>query len=74
MNATVFAFTLRGKATARRVAEALGAGCELLAPPRLAGEGFDGYAGSCLRLLLPVFWGFLSRATPTTSSATGSPI
>lgn len=46
MNATVFAFTLRGKATARRVAEALGGGCELLAPPRLAGEGFDGYAGS----------------------------
>ena len=45
MNAVLFAFTQRGKATARRVDEALGGGCALRCPARLAGDGFDAYAG-----------------------------
>ena len=45
MNAVIFAFTERGKATARRVAEALGGG-EMRAPARLAGDGFAAYEGS----------------------------
>lgn len=45
MNAVLFAFTQRGKATARRIDEALGGGCALRCPARLAGDGFDAYAG-----------------------------
>lgn len=45
MNAVLFAFTQRGKATARRIDETLGGGCTLRCPARLAGEGFEAYAG-----------------------------
>lgn len=51
MNGVVFAFTERGKVTARRVSEALG-GCDLRAPARLAGGGFEAYGGA-----LPDFTG-----------------
>ena len=51
MSAVIFAFTERGKVTARRVAECLGP-CELRAPARLADDGFEAYPGS-----LPDFTG-----------------
>jgi cobalt-precorrin 5A hydrolase len=50
----VFAFTERGKTTARRVADHLDGEIDLYAPPRLAGEGFATYEGS-----LPGFVGGL---------------
>jgi cobalt-precorrin 5A hydrolase len=50
----VFAFTERGKATARRVADHLDGEIDLYAPTRLAGEGFNAYKGS-----LPGFVGGL---------------
>lgn len=45
MRTAVFAFTERGKATARRVAGALDGTQTLLTPARLAGDGFAPYAG-----------------------------
>ena len=54
MRGAVFAFTERGKATARRVADHLDGEINLYAPARLAGEGFDAYEGS-----LPGFVGGL---------------
>ena len=45
MRSAIFAFTERGKATARRVAEQLSGDIALYAPPRLAGEGFNAYEG-----------------------------
>ena len=55
MNAVLFAFTERGKATARRIDEALGGGCALRAPARLAGDGFDAYAGGLSECVGAVF-------------------
>ena len=46
MRSAIFAFTERGKATARRVAALMEGETTLLAPPRLAGDGFEGYEGS----------------------------
>ena len=43
MRSVLFAFTERGKATARRVAEILEGEKALYAPARLAGEGFEAY-------------------------------
>ena len=54
MRGAVFAFTERGKATARRVADHLDGEIDLYAPARLAGEGFATYEGS-----LPGFVGGL---------------
>ena len=54
MRGAVFAFTERGKATARRVADHLDGEIDLYAPARLAGEGFATYEGS-----LPDFVGGL---------------
>jgi len=54
MRAAIFAFTERGKATARRVAEHLDGEIALYAPARLAGEGFEAYSGG-----LPEFVGGL---------------
>ena len=54
MRAAVFAFTERGKATARRAAGQLSGEIALYAPPRLSGEGFDAYEGG-----LPEFVGGL---------------
>lgn len=54
MRSAVFAFTGRGKATARRVAARLAGEVALYAPARLAGEGFEAYEGS-----LPQFVGGL---------------
>lgn len=54
MRGAVFAFTERGKATARRVADHLDGEIDMYAPTRLAGEGFDAYEGS-----LPGFVGGL---------------
>lgn len=45
MNATVFAFTERGKATARRVREILGEGARIVVPPRLSEADCAAYAG-----------------------------
>ena len=44
MSAVIFAFTERGKATARRIAEQLGP-CEFRTPARLADETFSAYPG-----------------------------
>ena len=55
MKAVLFAFTERGKATARRVDEALGGGCALRAPARLAGGGFDAYSGGLPEYVGTVF-------------------
>lgn len=52
MRSVLFAFTERGKATARRVAEILEGEKALYAPARLAGEGFEAYPGG-----LPEFTG-----------------
>lgn len=52
MRSAVFAFTERGKGTARRVAALLDGERELFAPARLAGEDFAAYAGT-----LPEFTG-----------------
>lgn len=54
MRAAVFAFTERGKATARRVAGRMAGDAELYAPARLAGEDFAACAGG-----LPEFVGKL---------------
>lgn len=54
MTTAVFAFTERGKTTARRVAAQLDGDIALYAPARLAGEGFDAYEGA-----LPAFVGSL---------------
>ncbi len=52
MRSAVFAFTERGKDTARRVAEQLSGEIALYAPKRLAGEDFSAYGGG-----LPEFVG-----------------
>ena len=54
MRSAIFAFTGRGKATARRVADHLDGEIALYAPARLAGEGFEAYRGG-----LPEFVGSL---------------
>ena len=54
MRAAIFAFTERGKATARRAAAKLTGEIALYAPARLAGEGFTAYDGG-----LPEFVGGL---------------
>ena len=54
MRGAVFAFTERGKVTARRVADHLDGEIDLYAPARLAGEGFAPYEGG-----LPGFVGEL---------------
>jgi len=54
VTAAVFAFTERGKTTARRVAARLDGEIAMYAPARLAGAGFDAYEGS-----LPAFVGGL---------------
>ena len=54
MRGAVFAFTERGKTTARRVADHLDGEIDLYVPARLAGEGFATYEGS-----LPGFVGGL---------------
>jgi len=55
VRSAIFAFTERGKATARRVDEALGGGSELLAPARLAGDGFAAYGGGLPEFTATVF-------------------
>jgi len=55
VRAAVFAFTERGKATARRVATQLSGDIALYAPARLAGEGFDAYAGALPEFVGTVF-------------------
>ena len=52
MRSVIFAFTERGKATARRVEAQLDGEIALYAPARLAGEGFEAYTGA-----LPEFVG-----------------
>jgi len=54
VRAAVFAFTERGKTTARHVAGLLDGDIALYAPARLAGAGFDAYEGG-----LPAFVGGL---------------
>ena len=54
MRTAIFAFTERGKATARWVAEQLDGDISLYTPTRLAGEGFEAYGGG-----LPEFVGGL---------------
>jgi len=55
MRAAIFAFTERGKATARRVAARLSGDITLYAPARLAGEGFEAYAGGLPEFVGTVF-------------------
>lgn len=55
MSGAVFAFTERGKSTAKRVAVALGGNMEMFAPARLAGDGFAAYAGSLPEFVGTVF-------------------
>lgn len=54
MRSAIFAFTGRGKVTARRVADQLDGEIALYAPARLAGEDFEAYRGG-----LPEFVGHL---------------
>ena len=55
MRTAIFAFTGRGKATARRVAGLMEGECALYAPARLAGEGFEAYAGGLPEFVAGVF-------------------
>ena len=55
MSLAIFAFTQRGKATARRVAAQLSGEIALFAPERLAGEGFEAYAGALPEFVGTVF-------------------
>ena len=52
MRSAIFAFTEKGKATARRVAGLMDGEAALYAPERLSGDGFDAYVGG-----LPEFAG-----------------